>query len=125
MGTNKCLVRQLLCLYPFPHFSQRSSGRLLLRPPSFTKGWPSLALRTRLFWSPEPSSSPEPFKSSSMALSCILNIPSVVTNLRPGRLAGGDGKLPRAAVREKPFLDMVLRRELTPIGRGMGLSAPS
>src|SRR5690606_28664119 len=29
MGTNKCLFKQLLCLYPFPHFSQRSSGRLL------------------------------------------------------------------------------------------------
>lgn len=47
MGTNKCLVKQLLCLYPLPHFSQRSSGRFFL--PSLTRGWPSLALLMRAF----------------------------------------------------------------------------
>lgn len=70
MGTNKCLVRQLLCLYPLPHFSQRRSGRLLFLP-SLDSGWPSLARRTLAVSMPfSPRSSPDrSLESSSMALS--------------------------------------------------------
>ncbi len=93
MGTNKCLVKQLLCLYPFPHVSQRSSGRLLLRPPSLLRGCPSLALRMRAFCrSASPSSADMSFNSSSMALSCMSAFVSAPTNLWVGRLAGGDGR---------------------------------
>ena len=126
VGTNKCLFKQLLCLYPFPHFSQRSSGRLLFRLPSLPRGWPSLALLTRAFWKAESASSPDmSFSSSSMALSCTPAGPFPVTNLRVGRLAGGDGRLPTIADRERPALEMVLRRELTAIGRGMAMSPDS
>jgi hypothetical protein len=126
MGTNKCLFKQLLCLYPFPHFSQRSSGRLLFRPPSLTRGWPSLALRTRAFWKADAASSPDmSFSSSSIALSCTLPAPCPVTNRRDGRLAGGEGRLPMIADRERPFLDIVFRRELTPMGSGMAMSPDS
>ena len=122
MGTNKCLVKQLLCLYPFPHFSQRSSGRLLFRP-SLIRGWPSLALRTRAFWS---ASSPDmSLSSSSMALPCILTVPPAVTNLWEGKLAGGDGRLPARPDRERLFLDKVFRRLLTAMGSGVGLSPAS
>lgn len=126
MGTNKCLFKQLLCLYPFPHFSQRSSGRLLFRPPSLTRGWPSLALLTRAFWKADSASSPDmSFSSSSIALSCPLAAPFPVTNLCVGRLAGGEGRLPTIADRERPFFDTVFRRELTAIGRGMATSPDS
>ena len=43
--TNRCFVKQLLCLYPFPHFSHRSSP-LTLFPSPFDRVAPSLA---RLF----------------------------------------------------------------------------
>ncbi len=127
VGTNKCLFKQLLCLYPFPHFSQRSSGRLLFRPPSLARGWPSLALLTRAFWKAESASSPDmSFSSSSMALlSCTPTGPLPVANLEVGRLAGGDGRLPTIADRERPFLDMVFRRELTAIGSGVAMSPDS
>src|SRR5690606_18687598 len=98
-----CLFKQLLCLYPFPHFSQRSSGRLLFRPPSLTRGWPSLALLTRALRKEESASSPDmSFSSSSMALSCPLAAPCPAANLCVGRLAGGDGRLPAIADRERP-----------------------
>lgn len=127
MGTNKCLVKQLLCLYPFPHFSQRSSGRLLFRPPSFTSGWPSLALLTRAFSKAASASSPDiSITSSSIALSlsCRLLVPAPPpTNRRLGRLAGGDGKLPAITDRDKPFLDRVFRRAA--IGSGVVISPDS
>lgn len=87
-GTNKCLVRQLLCLYPFPQCSQRSSGRLNLRP-SFAWGWPSLALRTRSFCKASPSSG-DAFSWSSMALSWCSGLTSAFRNLWAGMLAGGE-----------------------------------
>jgi len=126
MGTNKCLFKQLLCLYPFPHFSQRSSGRLLLRPPSLARGCPSLARLTRAFWNAESASSPDmSLSSSSMALSCTPPMLLSVMNLRVGRLAGGEGRLATMAERERPFLDSVFRRELTAMGRGMAMSPDS
>lgn len=89
-GTNKCLVRQLLCLYPFPQCSQRSSGRLNLRPPSFAWGWPSLALRTRSFCKASSPSSGDAFSWSSMALSWCSGLTSAFMNLCAGMLAGGE-----------------------------------
>lgn len=66
------------------------------------------------------------FSSSSMALSCMLTTPSSVTNLRPGRLAGGDGRLPAMADRAEPCLDIVFRREPpTAMGKGMARSPAS
>jgi hypothetical protein len=68
-GTNKCFVKQLLCLYPFPHFSHLSSTRLLFFP-SLVRGCPSLARLTRAFSKPvSPSSSDISIGSSSIALS--------------------------------------------------------
>lgn len=55
----------------------------------------------------------------------MLTVPSVVTNLCVGRLAGGDGRLPRTADRERPFLDIVLRRALMEMGSGIALSPDS
>lgn len=124
MGTNKCLVKQLLCLYPFPHFSQRRSGRLLFRP-SLPRGWPSLALRMRAFWKASPSSPDMSLSSSSMALSCILAVPFVMTNLWIGKLAGGDRGLPAIEVRAMLLRDNVFLRALTEMGSGMGLSPAS
>ncbi len=124
MGTNKCLVKQLLCLYPFPHVSQRSSGRLLLRP-SLTRGCPSLALLTRAFWESSSPSSADMLNSSSIALSCMVMFPSVDRNLWVGRLAGGEGRLPTMADREAPFLDMVFRRAEMVMGSGIALSPAS
>lgn len=40
-------MRQLLCLYPFPHFSHRSSLPLARLPPSFVTRDPSLARLVR------------------------------------------------------------------------------
>lgn len=82
--TNRCFVKQLLCLYPFPHFSHRSSPLTLL-PSPFERGAPSLA---RLFLALEvpprldgrnPSAIAEPFlpvpiserSSGPMAVSII------------------------------------------------------
>jgi hypothetical protein len=110
-GTNKCLVKQLLCLYPFPQCSQRSSGRLNLRP-SLAWDWPSLALRPRAFWKESPSSG-DAFSWSSMALSWC-SCPSMFVYLWTGMLAGGEGR-PAA-----PDLD--IRRLLILIGRAGTLS---
>lgn len=41
--TNRCLVRQLLCLYPFPHFSHLNSLPLVRLPSALRD--PSLARR--------------------------------------------------------------------------------
>lgn len=122
VGTNKCLVRQLLCLYPFPHCSQRSSGRLLFLP-SLSSGWPSLALRTRVL---SPPSSPDmSLSSSSMALSWVPVGMFIETNLFMGKLPGGEGRLPAIPDRDILFLDTVLRREPTAIGSGVGRSPAS
>ena len=49
-GTDRCLVRQLLCLYPFPHFSHLNSLPLVRLPsPLARREAPSLARRTRDF----------------------------------------------------------------------------
>lgn len=103
-GTNKCLVRQLLCLYPFPQCSQRSSGRLNLRP-SFACGWPSLALRTRSFCKASPSSG-DAFSWSSMALSWCSGFTSAFMNLWAGMLAGGETMPPAPDfdIRRAPML---------------------
>ena len=54
--TNRCFVRQELCLYPFPHLSHFSSTTLLLRTvspePSESVWAPSLALLTLLLVEP-------------------------------------------------------------------------
>ena len=47
-GTDRCFVKQLLCLYPFPHFSHFSSP-LLLFPSLFVRYEPSLARRALAF----------------------------------------------------------------------------
>lgn len=123
MGTNKCLVKQLLCLYPLPHLSQRSSTRLIfLLLPSLTRGWPSLARRNL------PSCravSPSVEAPSSMALSCPSGFPSVLSV--PTSAAGGcDGRLAARTAREMPDFDTVFRRPLLMvIGRAVALSAPS
>jgi hypothetical protein len=47
-GTDRCLVRQLLCLYPFPHFSHLRSLPLVRLPsPLERREAPSLARRFR------------------------------------------------------------------------------
>ena len=47
-GTDRCFVRQLLCLYPFPHFSHfRSLPLVRLLSPLPDRREPSLARRTR------------------------------------------------------------------------------
>ena len=125
MGTNKCLVKQLLCLYPFPQVSQRRSGRLPLRP-SLRIGCPSLPLRRRAFsGSKSPSSADMSFNSSSIALSCMSMLESGVTNLWVGRLAGGEGRLPVMTDRGAPLLETVFRRVEMAIGSGMALSPAS
>ena len=123
VGTNKCLVKQLLCLYPFPHVSQRSSTRLIFLP-SRTRGCPSLARRTRDFCMPSPSDMS--LRSSSIALSCKSMLTLVATNLWVwvGRLAGGEGTLLAMLGREAPVLDMVLRRPPI-IGMAVALSPAS
>lgn len=55
----------------------------------------------------------------------MLTVPSDVTNLCVGRLAGGEGRLPTTADRERPFLDIVLRRALMEMGSGIALSPDS
>lgn len=111
MGTNKCLVKQLLCLYPFPHLSHLRSPPLDFLP-SFMRCWPSLALLMRDCLKPEGSSSSiSSFWSSSMALSPRSDFPlEAIRILWLGRLAGGDGGLPRAADLADALLDIVFRR---------------
>ena len=70
MGTNKCLDKQLLCLYPFPHFSHLRSLAFL---PSFVRCWPSLARRIRASF--------ESFSSSSSISASWSELPN-----RPHRL---------------------------------------
>lgn len=126
MGTNKCLVKQLLCLYPLPHFSQRSSTRLLFLP-SLVRGWPSLARRIRAVWRPPSASSADiSLESSSIALSCPSGFGCIAKRF-VGRLAGGEGRLPTMAARAAADLDIdiVLRRALTAMGREATLSPPS
>lgn len=122
-GTNKCLVRQLLCLYPFPQVSHLSSTRLNFLLPSLTRGWPSLARRMRAFCMLFSPSSPDAlFGSSSIAFSLTSILPSK-WNFCVGRLAGGEGRLPTIAARAAALFDVVLRRELTAIG--VTLSPPT
>lgn len=44
-ATDRCLVRQLLCLYPLPHFSHLNSLPLVRLPSAFARREPSLARR--------------------------------------------------------------------------------
>jgi hypothetical protein len=46
-GTDRCFVRQLLCLYPFPHFSHLRSLPLARLPSPLDSREPSLARRFR------------------------------------------------------------------------------
>lgn len=103
--THKCFVRQLLCLYPFPHCSHRSSIRLLFLP-SLVRGWPSLARLIRLLESLS-DSSPDVSWLSSMALlpfSCLISA-------LLGKLGGGDGRLPTKPDRTLDPLETVCLRE--------------
>jgi hypothetical protein len=45
--TDRCFVRQLLCLYPFPHLSHLRSLALARLPSPFERREPSLARRFR------------------------------------------------------------------------------
>ena len=111
VSTNKCLDKQLLCLYPFPHLSHlRSPAADFL--PSFIRCWPSLARLIRDCLNPVSSSSSisSSFCSSSIALS-LSNFPvDVILILWPGKLAGGEGRLPSAPDLADEFFDIVLRR---------------
>jgi hypothetical protein len=111
MGTNKCLDKQLLCLYPFPHLSHLRSLPLAFLP-SFISCCPSLALLIRDCLNPVCSSSSiSSFSSSSIALSLRSNFPLDVNRiLWPGRLAGGEGRLPRAVDLADALFDIVFRR---------------
>jgi hypothetical protein len=64
--TNRCLCRQLLCLYPLPHVSHFNSPFTCLLPSVLTRRAPSLARRARDLIS-EPASG----SGSSMGLSII------------------------------------------------------
>jgi hypothetical protein len=44
-ATDRCLVKQLLCLYPFPHFSHLKSLPLVRLPSPLDRREPSLARR--------------------------------------------------------------------------------
>lgn len=46
-GTDRCFVRQLLCLYPLPHFSHLSSLPLVRLASPLDRREPSLARRIR------------------------------------------------------------------------------
>jgi hypothetical protein len=46
-GTDRCFVRQLLCLYPLPHFSHFKSLPLARLPSPLDSREPSLARRFR------------------------------------------------------------------------------
>lgn len=63
--------------------------------------------------------------SSSIALSGASPVPAAATDLRFGRLAGGDGRLPTTADRDRPVLETVFRRALMETGRGIGTSPDS
>jgi hypothetical protein len=87
VGTNKCLVRQLLCLYPFPHLSHLRSFGCIFLPED---GWPSLALLMRDLLKALSSSSISSFWSSSIALSSFSDFRfNINDNLWLGRLLGG------------------------------------
>jgi hypothetical protein len=108
VGTNKCLDKQLLCLYPFPHFSHLRSPALDFLP-SFTRCWPSLARLVRACLNPT-SSSPSMSSSfwSSMALSFWSGFtPGAMLMRWPGRLAGGDGS---PAIPDLPVFEVVFLR---------------
>jgi hypothetical protein len=82
----------------------------------------------RAFWKAlSASSADRSFWSSSIALSWMwLTVPSApMTNLWAGRLAGGEGRLPRSPDRALPYFDIVLRREPTAMGRGIAMSPAS
>lgn len=53
--TNRCFAKQLLCLYPFPHFSHLSSPLARL-PSALDRCAPSLARRFLALEKPDPLS---------------------------------------------------------------------
>jgi len=86
----------------------------------------------RAFWKAalSASSAERSFWSSSIALSSMLWLTVPLTPMANlwlwvGRLAGGEGRLPRRPDRALPYLDMVLRRDPTVIGSGIAMSPAS
>ena len=98
-------------MYPFPHLSHFNSLALAFLP-SFIKCWPSLARRIRDCLNPvSSSSSMSSISASSIALSLRSDLPLEVNRiLWLGKLAGGEGRLPRAEALADAFFDIVLRR---------------